>query len=160
LGGGWGVLQIPIVSEKDMWMSWRGLFCEVWLGCVNGWEGLGETFVESTCVLTCQCSLYATSHIYTVTALPDTTLLQERGGIQRWEKEDGGCMERGSRFGGEGDSGVERRKEAARQQRLLEKWENDRGQRREEIQDVKETGREMVNGDIEGRQQHRRRQSE
>lgn len=69
-------------------------------------------------------------------------------------------MERGSRFGGEGDSGVERRKEAARQQRLLEKWENDRGQRREEIQDVKETGREMVNGDIEGRQQHRRRQSE
>lgn len=49
-------------------------------------------------------------------------------------------MGRGSRFRGQGDSGVERRKEAARQQRLLEKWENDRGQRREEIQGVKETG--------------------
>lgn len=43
-------------------------------------------------------------------------------------------MGRGSRFGGQGDSGVERRKEAARQRRLSEKWENDRGQRREEIQ--------------------------
>lgn len=78
-----------------------------------------------------------------------------KGEIPRWRKHG----ER-KQIRGQGDSGVERRKEAARQRWLSEKWENDRGQRREEIQGVKETGREMVNGDIEGRQQHRREQSE
>lgn len=53
--------------------------------------------------------------------------------------------------GGQRDSGIGRRKEAAR-------WGNgaDGGQRRKEIQGVKETGREMVNGDMEGGQLCRR----
>lgn len=91
-----------------MWMSWRGLFCEVWPGCVNGWEGLGRHLWNPR-VCPHATVPYPTSHIYTVAALPDSPF-QEQRGILRWRM----YGERKQSVRGQGDRGIGRRKEAAR----------------------------------------------